>query len=70
MAVTRFKSPRLKCRNSQEIRGKGSGRRFFKQFSSDTAGYSKSIFELYFWKIASNKIICQAFAFLIIATGL
>ena len=50
MAVTPFKFPRfsesLKCRNSQEIRGKGSGSRFFKQFSSDTAGYSKSEFEL------------------------
>ena len=38
--------------------------------SSNTAGYSKSRFELYFWKNASNKIIFQIFAFLIIAAGL
>ena len=42
MAVTPFKFPPLfrkpkKCRNSQEIRGQGSGSRFFKRFSSDTA---------------------------------
>ena len=75
MAVTPFKSPprfseSLKCRNSQEIRGQGSGSRLFKQFYSDTAGYSKFRFELYFWKNASNKIIFQIFVFLIIATGL
>ena len=39
-------------------------------FFSDTAGYFKSRFELYFWKNASNKIIFQIFAFLIIAVGL
>ena len=65
MAVTPFKFPRfsesLKCRNSQEIRGQGSGRIVLKQFSSDTAGYSKSRFELYFRKNASNKIIFQIF---------
>ena len=70
----RLNSPRfsesLKCRNSQEIGGQGSGNRFFKHFSSDTAGYSKSRFEINFWKNASNKIIFQIFAFLIIAAGL
>ena len=40
----------IKYRNSQEIRGQGSGTRLFKQLSSDTAGYSKSIFDLYFWQ--------------------
>ena len=50
--------------------GHGSGSRFFKQFFSDTAGYSKSRFELYFWKNASNKIIFEIFASLIIAAGL
>ena len=74
MAVTPFKFPRfsesLKCRNSKEISGQGSGSRFFKQFSSDTAGKSKSRFELYVRKNASDKIIFQIFAFLIIATGL
>ena len=71
MAVTPFKFPVLfrkpkKCRNSQEIRGQGSG----KQFSPDTAGYSKSRFELNVRKNASNKIIFQIFAFLILAAGL
>ena len=75
MAVTPFKFPPLfrkpkKRRNSQEIRGQGSGSRFFKQFSYDTAGYSKSRFELNVRKNASNKTIFQIFAFLIIATGL
>ena len=77
MAVTPFKFPpppafqkAYKCRNSQEIRGQGSGSRFFKQFSSDTAGYSKSRFELNVRKNACNKIIFQIFAFLIIAVGL
>ena len=37
---------------------------------SDTAGYSKSRFELNVRVIASNKILFQIFAFLIIATGL
>ena len=69
MAVTPFNSPAF-CQNSQDIRDQGSGRSYFKQFSSDTAGYSKSRFELYFGKNASNKIIFQIFAFLIIATGL
>ena len=57
-------------RNSQEIRGQGSGSRFFKQFSSDTAGYSKSRFELNVRKNECNKIIFPIFAFLIIAAGL
>ena len=42
----------------------------FKQFSSDTAGYSKSRFELNVRKKACNKIIFRIFAFLIIAAGL
>ena len=75
MAVTPFKFPPpfrkpKNCRNSQEIRGQGSRRRFFEQFSYDTAGYSKSRFELNVPKNASNKIIFQIFAFLIIAAGL
>ena len=37
---------------------------------SDTPGYSKSRFELNVRKNASNKIIFQIFAFLIIAVGL
>ena len=45
--------------------GSGSGSRFFKQFSSDTAGYSESRFELNVQKNASTKIIFQVFAFLI-----
>ena len=45
MAVTQFKFPPLfrkpkNVKNSQDIRSQGSGSRFFKQFSSDTAGYS------------------------------
>ena len=75
MAVTPFKFLPLfrthkKCLNSQEIRDQGSGSRFFKQFSSDTARYSKSRFELNGRRNASNKIIFQIFAFLIIAAGL
>ena len=75
MAVTPFEFPLpfrkpKKCRNSQDIRGQGSGSRFFKQFSSDTAGYSKSRFELNVRKNACNKIIFPIFAFLIIAAGL
>ena len=54
----------------REIRGQGSGSRFFKQFSSDTAGYSKSRLKLNVRKNASNKIIFQIFAFLIIAVAL
>ena len=78
MAVTPFKFPPLfrKPKNVElpriilEIRGQGSGSRFFKQLSSDTAGYSKSRFEPNVRKNASNKIIFQIFAFLIIAAGL
>ena len=75
MAVTPFKFPPLfrkpkKYRNSQEIRGQGSGSRFFKQFSSDTAGYSKSRFALNLRKNARSKLIFQIFTFLIIAAGL
>ena len=64
MAVTQFLFPPLFRKHkhveidySQEIRGQGSGSSFFKQFSSDTAGYSKSRFELYFLENASNKTI-------------
>ena len=39
-------------------------------FFYDTVGYSKSRFELNVRKNASNKIIFQIFAFLIIAAGL
>ena len=39
-------------------------------FFSDTAGYSKSRFELNVPKNATNKMIFQIFAFLIIAAGL
>ena len=75
MAVTPFKFPPLfgKPKNVEipkGLGGQGSGSRFFKQFSSDTAGYSKSRFELKVRKNASNKIIFQIFAFLIIAAGL
>ena len=70
MAVTPFKFSPLFRKPKKEIRDQGSGSRFFKQLFSDTAGYSKSKFELYFWKNASNKIIVQIFAFLISATGL
>ena len=52
------------------IRGQGSSSRFFKQFLSDTAGYSKSRFEPNVRKNASNKITFQIFAFLIIAAEL
>ena len=51
-------------------RGQGSGSRFSKQFSSDTAGYSQSRFELNVRKNACNKIIFPIFAFLFIAAGL
>ena len=63
MAVTPFKFP---LRNSHDIRGQGCGSSFVKQFSSDTAGYSKSRFEVYFWKNASNKIIFQISRFLLL----
>ena len=72
-AVTPFKFPPLfKKPKIVEIPNRlgVSGSRFFKQFSSDTTGYSKSRFYLYFWKNASNKITFQIFAFLIIAAGL
>ena len=52
MAVTPFTSPfseGLKYRISQEICSQGSGSRFFKQFSYDTAAYSKTRFELFFF---------------------
>ena len=65
MAVTLFKLPPLfrKPKNVEIPR-------FLKQFSPDTAGYSKSRFELNVRKNASNKLIIQIFAFLIISTGL
>ena len=69
MAATPFKFTQLfrtlKCRNFQKSMGQGSGSNFFKQFSSHTAGYSKSRFEFYFRKNASNKTIFQIFALLI-----
>ena len=70
MAVTPFKFPSLFRKSKNVEIPKSSGSRFFKQFSSDTAGYSEARFELYFWKNASNKIIFQIFAFLFIAAGL
>ena len=74
MAVTLFEFLPLfrKPKNVEILKrlGQGSGSRFFKQFSSDTAGYSKSKFELNVQKNASKKIIFQIFAFLTIAAGL
>ena len=70
MAVTPFKFPPLFRKPKIVEIPKRLGSRFSKQFSSDTAGYSKSRFELYVRKNASNKIIFQIFAFLIIAVGL
>ena len=55
-AVTPFKSSfseRLNCSNFQEIHSQDSGSRFFKQFSSDTAGYSKTRF-IRFARVCSN----------------
>ena len=75
MAVTSFKFPTLirKPKNVEIDKRLGvravvvdSSNIFF----SDTAGYSKSRFELYIWKNESNKIIFQIFAFHIIAAGL
>ena len=48
MAVTPFKFLPLFRKPKNVIRDQGSGSRFFKQFSPDTAGYSKSRFDLYF----------------------
>ena len=70
MAVTPFKFPPLFRKPKKVEIPKRLGVRFFKQFSSDTAGYSKSRFELNVRKNASNKIIFQIFVFLIIAAGL
>ena len=75
MAVTSFKFPPPFRKPKivefpKRLGGQGNGSRFFKQFFPDTAGYSKSRFELYVRKNASNKIIFQIFAFLIIAAGL
>ena len=75
MAVTPFEFPPLfrKPKNfkiPKRLGGQGSGSRFFKQFSYDTAGYSKSRFDLNVRKNACNKIVFPIFAFLIIAAGL
>ena len=70
MAVTPFEFPPLFRKPKYVEISKGSGSRFFKQISSDTAGFSKSRFEPNVRKNASNKILFQIFAFLIIATGL
>ena len=70
MAVTPFKFlPLFRTPRNVEI-SKRLGVRAVVVDSSDTAGYSKSRFELNVRKNASNKIICQIFAFLIIAVGL
>ena len=75
MAVTLFKFPPLfrKPKNVEIPKRLGvravvvdSSNNFF----SDTAGYSKSRFELNFQKNATNKITFQIFTFLIIAAGL
>ena len=65
MAVTPFKFPPLFRKPKNVEIPKRLGVRavvhvhvvlsFLKQFSSDTAGYSKSRFEIYFWKNASMK---------------
>ena len=68
MAVTLFKFPPLFRKPKNVEIPKRLGVRA--TFSSDTAGYSKSRFELNVRKHASNKIIFQIFAFLIIAAGL
>ena len=71
MAVTPFEFPpplseSLKCPNSQEIRAQGSGSRFFKQFSSDTAEYSQSRFELNVRKDGCNKKYSRFSRFLLL----
>ena len=75
MAVTPFKFPPLFRKPKTVEIAKRLGVRAVvvvssNNFFSDTAGYSNFRFELYFWKNASNKIIFQIFAFLIIAAGL
>ena len=73
MAVTSFKLPSLfRTPKNVEIPKRLGVRAVVvdSSFSSDTAGYSKSRFELYFWKHPRSKIIFQIFAFLIIAAGL
>ena len=75
MAVTPFKFPPLfeKPKNVEILKRLGVRAVVVdssKQFSSDTARYSKSRFQFYVWKNACNKIIFQIFAFLIIAAGL
>ena len=76
MAVTPFKFlPRFRKPKNVEIPKRLGVRavvvyRFFKQFSSDTAVYSNSRIELDVRTNASNKIIFQIFAFLLIAAGL
>ena len=75
MAVTPFKFPPLFRRPKNVEIPKRLGVRAVvvdssNNFLYDTAGYSKSRFELNVRKNAANKIIFQIFAFLIIATGL
>ena len=74
MAVTPFKFPSLFRKPKNVEIAKGLWVRAVvvdssKFFFSDTAGYYKSRFELYFWKNASNEIIFEIFASLIIAAG-
>ena len=73
MAVTSFKFPPLFRKPKNVEIPKRLGVRAVEvdsSYSSDTAGYFKSRFELYFRKNESNKITFQIFAFLIIAAGL
>ena len=79
MAVTPLKFPPpppplfRKPKNVEILKRLGVGAvvvDYSKKNSSDTAGYSKSRFELNVRKDASNKMIFQIFAFLIIAAGL
>ena len=75
MAVTPFKfSPLFRKPKNVKIPKRLGVRavdvEFSNNFFSDTAGYSKSRFELNVRKNACNKIISQIFAFLIIAVGL
>ena len=71
MAVTPFKFPPLfRKPKNVEIRGQGSGSRFFKHFFLTLQDILNPDMSLMFGKNASNKIIFQIFAFLIIAAGL
>ena len=73
MAVTPFKFPPLFREPKNVEIAKRLGVRAVVVDSSNIfflTLQAKSRFELYFWKNASNKIIFQIFAFLIIAAGL